>query len=529
LVPNLVWRVKLVAELEPGLTTEVEVARLERDEQAGLADLGLRLAEAKQLTAALQAEMVPAQVTVVGERRRSCEACGGVLTSKGHYTAALRSLFGGVPVRVRRLLACPCQGSGGAKSFAVLDLEAATVAPELAYVTARYAAPAPFGKVAALLSELLPISGAQNAGTVRNRTLRVGEDVVKHPTETAKPTKTQPAEPVVVGLDGGYVRSRHRQEERHFEVVAGKVIDADGIQSRFAFARNGPMIASDAFKQALAVAGVQTETPATVLCDGGAGLWRLQREALPAARSLGAGSADTHLADEAARGLERAKWRLWHGRWPGCRRKLAALCRWAQRKHVRDVAGIGRLQRHASELLGYLERNEGAPLHYAARRRCGEPISTAFVESAVNEIVAKRMNKKQQMRWCGATVQPFLDVRTAVLNDTLEAASAGAIPAFAPPTTTRQPQQQRNEPHSFACSLRHRPVRGDRRLYLRDAATLGQADCQAGPDGDHAGGPDARPCPRRCAPGARLRPALPRGAGRIRRSTAHSSAPRAGH
>jgi hypothetical protein len=38
-------------------------------------------------------------------------------------------------------------------------------------------------------------------------------------------------------------------------------------------------------------------------------------------------------------------------------------------------------------------------VHYAARRRCGEPISTAFVESAVNEIIAKRMNKKQQMRW----------------------------------------------------------------------------------------------------------------------------------
>jgi hypothetical protein len=40
----------------------VEIARLERDEQAGVADLGLRFAEAKQLTAALQAEMVPAQV-----------------------------------------------------------------------------------------------------------------------------------------------------------------------------------------------------------------------------------------------------------------------------------------------------------------------------------------------------------------------------------------------------------------------------------------------------------------------------------
>jgi hypothetical protein len=47
--------VKLVAELRPGVVTETEVAHIERDEQAGLADLGLRLAETKQLTAAVQA------------------------------------------------------------------------------------------------------------------------------------------------------------------------------------------------------------------------------------------------------------------------------------------------------------------------------------------------------------------------------------------------------------------------------------------------------------------------------------------
>src|SRR4051812_43423705 len=127
--------------------TETEVARIERDEQAGLVELGLQLAEAKQLTAALQAQIVPAQVAVVGERRRGC-ACGRVLASKGHYPATFRSLFGDVPVRVRRLLVCPCQGPGEAKSFAALDLGKDAVAPELAYVTARYAALVPFGKVA---------------------------------------------------------------------------------------------------------------------------------------------------------------------------------------------------------------------------------------------------------------------------------------------------------------------------------------------------------------------------------------------
>ena len=87
---------------------------------------------------------------------------------------------------------------------------------------------------------------------------------------------------------------------------------------------------------------------------------------------------------------------------------------------MRDVAGIDKLRQHVSDLLGYLERNEAALVHYAARRRQGEPIATSFVESAVDEIIAWRMNKAQQMRWSRATVQPFLDVRTAVLNDTLE-------------------------------------------------------------------------------------------------------------
>jgi hypothetical protein len=337
------------------------------------------------------------------------------------------------------------------KSFGVLDLGHDAVAPELAYVTARYAALAPFSKVAALLSELLPITGAQNAGTVRNRTLRVGEKVVRrHVTETAQRTTTSPGGPVVVGLDGGYVRSRHRQEERHFEVIAGKVIDADGIQHRFAFARNGQPASAEAFAQALAAAGVHADTPATVLCDGDAGLWRMQREALPAAtvvldwwhvairfehalqtaRSFSVGAASADLADDAVRNLERAKWRLWHGRWTGCRRKLAGLHRWTKRKPLREVAGVERLQRHICELLGYLERNQDMLVHYAARHRRGEPISTAFIESAVNEIVAKRMNKKQQMRWNRTTVQPFLDVRTAVLNERLEDAFRYRYPGF---------------------------------------------------------------------------------------------------
>jgi len=97
---------------------------------------------------------------------------------------------------------------------------------------------------------------------------------------------------------------------------------------------------------------------------------------------------------------------------------------------VREVAGADKLRRHVAGLLGYLGRNRVALVPYAARRQRGEPIATSFVESAVEEIIAWRMVKKQQMRWNRATVQPFLDVRTAVLNGTLEDAFRRRHPGF---------------------------------------------------------------------------------------------------
>lgn len=68
---------------------------------------------------------------------------------------------------------------------------------------------------------------------------------------------------------------------------------------------------------------------------------------------------------------------------------------------------------------GQIERIEDALLHSTARLRRGALISSAVVESEINEIVARRMNSKQQMRWNRASVQPFLDVRAKVLNGAL--------------------------------------------------------------------------------------------------------------
>jgi sugar phosphate isomerase/epimerase len=94
------------------------------------------------------------------------------------------------------------------------------------------------------------------------------------------------------------------------------------------------MAAANEFANAIVSAGVRLGTPATVLSDGDAGLWKLQRQVMPkatlvldwwhiamrfehalqAARGLAAGTVSAHLRDYPVRELESAKWKLWYGR-----------------------------------------------------------------------------------------------------------------------------------------------------------------------------------------------------------------------
>ena len=145
---------------------------------------------------------------------------------QGPLPPTFRSLSGDVPVRVRRLLACSCQGPGGPKSFAALDLGAGP-APETGLRDRQVRGPGALRQGRGFLVR----AAADQRGAERRHGPE--QDVAGRPGRRAACShqycRTSPAAPaagpVVVGLDGGSVPSRPRPE-RQFEVVAGKVIDA---------------------------------------------------------------------------------------------------------------------------------------------------------------------------------------------------------------------------------------------------------------------------------------------------------------
>jgi hypothetical protein len=81
---------------------------------------------------------------------------------------------------------------------------------------------------------------------------------------------------------------------------------------------------------------------------------------------------------------------------------------------------MGKMGRMLLDTIRYLELNADSMPNYGKRYRGHVRTLTGFAESAVNEIIAKRMSKRQQMRWNRYTFQRFLEVRIHVLNGTLE-------------------------------------------------------------------------------------------------------------
>ena len=93
-----------------------------------------------------------------------------------------------------------------------------------------------------------------------------------------------------------------------------------------------------------------------------------------------------------------------------------------------------------SEFETYISNNREFIPNFGERRRQGETISTAFVESTINQVVSRRFVKKQQMQWTLRGAHLLLQTRTKVLNQDLDELFRLWYPQF-----RSQPQAQAPE------------------------------------------------------------------------------------
>ena len=159
---------------DDGTDTTHDVAVLDKDCQR-IEQLGLTLAEAKQLLTQLQQHVVAYQATAFVTTRSHCEACGTPLQRKEETTRVLRTLFGTVLLTSPRLHHCRCQTHTATTFRPLTALLTESTTPELLFLETKWASLISYGLTARVLKDFLPLDETLNATTIQNHTLAVAQ------------------------------------------------------------------------------------------------------------------------------------------------------------------------------------------------------------------------------------------------------------------------------------------------------------------------------------------------------------------
>jgi hypothetical protein len=321
----------------------------------------------------------------------------------------------------------------------------------------------PYAKVVGLLKDVLPVAQTLNPETVRchlHRTATRLEQALGEEQErlfagseddwAAQPT---PDGPMTVGIDGAMVRGRRKTG--FFEVIAGKSVVAfrrgekEDIPSakRFGFVQTYDTKPRRRLWELMKSEGMQENQQVLFMSDGADTVRNLQAYLHPTSEHIldwfhitmrltvmkqqtkAVIEEYAELGNEAANTLDSVKHYLWHGNVDAALERLDGLSFDLDMRR-RGLQAAAKLHRSLADFDTYIRNNRKFIPNFGERYRQGDTISTAFVESTVNQVVSKRFVKKQQMQWTPKGAHLLLQTRTKVLDDDLEGAFRDWYPRF---------------------------------------------------------------------------------------------------
>lgn len=135
------------------------------------------------------------------------------------------------------------------------------------------------------------------------------------------------------------------------------------------------------------------------------------------------GNAYKNFEDE----IDSVKWYLWHGNVFRALDLLETIDEelyvapdeQEETKKSKKDNGKDKLQKLVEEFDTYIQNNKPFIINYGEKYRCGETISSSFAESTVDEVISRRMVKKQHMRWTQKGAHLLLQLRVKTLNHDL--------------------------------------------------------------------------------------------------------------
>lgn len=321
--------------------------------------------------------------------------------------------------------------------------------------------------MAELLQEVLPLDAANHEtvrqhlqATAQRMEAELGEERQLRLFEGEPEEWEQqplPDGPITVGIDGGYVRAAHK--EGLFEVIAGRSVvafrrsDEDEVPAAkcFGYVQTYDQKPRRRLWEVMKSQGLQENQQVVFMSDGGEDVRRVQEYLQPGSehwidwfhimmrltvlqqqtKSLMAEPGRKETGEAISKRLESVKHLLWHGNVVEALERQAGLL--MELEMIRAYsAATAKLATGLAEFKNYIGNNENFIPNFGERYRQGETISTAFVESAIKQVVSRRFVKKQQMAWTLRGAHLLLQTRTKVLSNELEEVFRRWYPQFRP-------------------------------------------------------------------------------------------------
>lgn len=166
----------------------------------------------------------------------SAEPLSAKLDSRQKPETGWQAAFGNVSISSPRFHRCGCDPAQTRTFRPLSGLLTEHTAPELLYLETKWASLVSYGMTIDLLKDVLPIAATASAASVRNHLHKIAERCEAELAEE-RPSFIEgceaewkelptPEGPLIVGVDGGYVRSWDDRKKK-FEVVVGKSVPED--------------------------------------------------------------------------------------------------------------------------------------------------------------------------------------------------------------------------------------------------------------------------------------------------------------
>src|SRR3954463_2378645 len=387
------WVLRLVESGVEGSPGSVDVLEIDcPSDLRNLADLGLKLAQGKQLLSQVQQAVVAAQCRDHAAHRPACRACGGICRVKDYRPRRIATLFGMVTVRLPRFRCAGCRADQAGIEWP----PQCRSTPEFDQIRAQFSAFLPYRVAAGVLQQLLPLDAGTDPETLRAQTLKVGEDL----RDAAPAEPATAAAAITLSVDSTVIRSCEAGP-RHLEVRLGNVETPDGARQVFA------AVASTAIEtliqRGLAAVGHTDKTDLMAFTDGCSGLrsmlvdagvkappsldwFHIAMRLHHAEKTAGTLPIDTpereHTRAVIVTEIDRLHWRIWNGKAKDARITLERIRQvmpvfQGEDDRKRDPSSR-RLWTALREIDRYLTSQSAWLVNYAERHRAGLRVGTSI-------------------------------------------------------------------------------------------------------------------------------------------------------